>query len=155
MARSLVESWPPHGVGRRHLGTIREYTRRIARAIVARRAERPFERTADLAALIASVAPRGEGRIHPATRAFQAIRIHVNRELEDLHAGLAAAHDALRPGGRLVVISFHSLEDRIAKQFIAKHSRDEVDRRALFAAPKPTSKRTQPPSLMQVSVPGM
>ena len=99
------------------------HSRRIARAIVARRAERPFERTADLAALVASVAPRGEGRIHPATRTFQAIRIHVNRELDDLHAGLAAAHEALRPGGRLVVISFHSLEDRIAKQFIARHAK--------------------------------
>ena len=98
-------------------------SRRIARAIVARRAEQPFERTADLAAVVASVVPRGEGRIHPATRTFQAIRIHVNRELEDLHAGLAAAHDALRPGGRLVVISFHSLEDRIAKQFIARHAK--------------------------------
>ena len=98
-------------------------SRRIARAIVARRQEQPFERTADLAALVASVVPRGEGRIHPATRTFQAIRIHVNRELEDLHAGLAAAHDALRPGGRLAVISFHSLEDRIAKQFIAKHAK--------------------------------
>ena len=98
-------------------------SRRIARAIVARRAEQPFERTADLAALVASVVPRGEGRIHPATRTFQAIRIHVNRELDDLHAGLDAAHDALRPGGRLVVISFHSLEDRIAKQFIARHAK--------------------------------
>ena len=98
-------------------------SRRIARAIVARRAEQPFDRTADLAALVASVVPRGEGRIHPATRTFQAIRIHVNRELDDLHAGLDAAHDALRPGGRLVVISFHSLEDRIAKQFIARHAK--------------------------------
>ena len=98
-------------------------SRRIARAIVARRAEQPFERTADLAALVASVVPRGEGRIHPATRTFQAIRIHVNRELDDLRAGLDAAHDALRPGGRLVVISFHSLEDRIAKQFIARHAK--------------------------------
>jgi 16S rRNA (cytosine1402-N4)-methyltransferase len=98
-------------------------SRRIARAIVARRVEQPFERTADLAALVASVVPRGEGRIHPATRTFQAIRIHVNRELDDLQAGLAAAHDALRPGGRLVVISFHSLEDRIAKQFIARHAK--------------------------------
>jgi len=98
-------------------------SRRIARTIVARRDEQPLERTAQLAALVASVMPRGEGRIHPATRTFQAIRIHVNRELDDLHAGLEAAHDALRPGGRLSVISFHSLEDRIAKQFIAKHSK--------------------------------
>lgn len=111
-------------------------SRRIAKAIVARRVEQPFERTADLAALVASVVPRGEGRIHPATRTFQAIRIHVNRELDDLRAGLAAAHDVLRPGGRLVVISFHSLEDRIAKQFIAKRSKaPPANRRMPVVAP--------------------
>src|SRR5690606_32350551 len=87
-------------------------SRRIARAIVARRATAPLTRTAELAELIASVVPRGRHDIHPATRSFQAIRIHVNRELADLEQGLAAAHDALRPGGRLAVISFHSLEDR-------------------------------------------
>lgn len=97
-------------------------SRRIARAIVQRRAQRPFTRTADLAEVIASAVPRGRGDIHPATRSFQAIRIHVNRELEDLERGLQAAHDALRPGGRLVVISFHSLEDRIVKQFLARRS---------------------------------
>src|SRR5690606_34991213 len=79
-------------------------SRRIARAIVAHRATRPFERTTELAELIASVMPRGQHHIHPATRSFQAIRIHVNRELEDLERGLDAAHDALRPGGRLAVI---------------------------------------------------
>ena len=93
-------------------------SRRIARAIVARRAAQPLERTTELAELIASVMPRGRHDIHPATRSFQAIRIHVNRELDDLQRGLDAAHDALRPGGRLAVISFHSLEDRIAKRFI-------------------------------------
>ena len=94
-------------------------SRRIARAIVARRAETPLLRTAQLADLIASVMPRGAQKIHPATRSFQAIRIFVNRELEDLTRGLEAAVAALRPGGRLAVISFHSLEDRIVKQFIA------------------------------------
>jgi 16S rRNA (cytosine1402-N4)-methyltransferase len=94
-------------------------SRRIARAIVARRADTPLLRTAQLADLIASVVPRGAQKIHPATRSFQAIRIFVNRELDDLTRGLDAAVAALKPGGRLAVISFHSLEDRIVKQFIA------------------------------------
>ena len=106
-------------------------SRRIARAIVAHRATRPFERTTELAELIASVMPRGQHHIHPATRSFQAIRIHVNRELEDLERGLDAAHDALRPGGRLAVISFHSLEDRIAKRFIAARAKAPPGNRRL------------------------
>ena len=97
-------------------------SRRIARAIVARREEQPLTRTAQLAELIASVMPRGDSKIHPATRSFQAIRIFINRELADLEAGLDAAMARLKPGGRLAVISFHSLEDRIVKQFIAKHA---------------------------------
>ena len=97
-------------------------SRRIARAIVARRATQPFARTADLASVIASVMPRGD-KIHPATRSFQAIRIHINRELADLELGLDAALACLKPGGRLAVISFHSLEDRIVKQFIARHAK--------------------------------
>ena len=103
-------------------------SRRIARAIVALRGQQPLERTAQLADLIGSVVPRGksgsdQGRIHPATRSFQAIRIHINAELADLQAGLDAALAALKPGGRLAVISFHSLEDRIVKQFIARHAK--------------------------------
>ena len=98
-------------------------SRRIARAIVARRGDTPLLRTAQLAELIASVMPRGKDKIHPATRSFQAIRIHINRELADLEAGLDAALAALRPGGRLAVISFHSLEDRIVKQFMAEHAK--------------------------------
>ena len=105
-------------------------SRRIARAIVARRAEAPITRTAELAALIASVMPRG-GDIHPATRSFQAIRIHINRELEDVEAGLAAAFDRLKPGGRLVVISFHSLEDRLVKRFIAARAKPPAGNRRL------------------------
>lgn len=100
--------------------------RRIARTIVARREEQPLLRTAQLAELIASVMPRsrdGKHHIHPATRSFQAIRIFINRELEDLETGLDAALSCLKPGGRLVVISFHSLEDRIVKQFIARHAK--------------------------------
>ncbi len=98
-------------------------SRRIARAIVARRAQEPLLRTAQLADLIASVMPRGDSKTHPATRSFQAIRIHINRELSDLEAGLDAALQQLKPGGRLAVISFHSLEDRIAKQFLLRHAK--------------------------------
>jgi 16S rRNA (cytosine1402-N4)-methyltransferase len=98
-------------------------SRRIARAIVARRKTVPLTRTAELAELIASTVPRGAQKIHPATRSFQAIRIFVNRELDDLERGLEAALAALRPGGRLVVISFHSLEDRIVKRFIASRAK--------------------------------
>ena len=111
-------------------------SRRIARAIVAARAEQPITRTAQLAELIAGVVPRGKfvagkAPIHPATRSFQAIRIHVNRELVDLETGLDAAHTALKPGGRLAVISFHSLEDRIVKRFIAAHAKAPAGNRRL------------------------
>ena len=103
-------------------------SRRIAKAIVARRDEQPLTRTAQLADLIASVIPRGDSgkhhkSIHPATRSFQAIRIFINRELADLETGLDAAYSHLKPGGRLAVISFHSLEDRIVKRFIAGHAK--------------------------------
>jgi 16S rRNA (cytosine1402-N4)-methyltransferase len=98
-------------------------SRRIARAIVAARGQQPIERTAQLAELIASVMPRGDSKIHPATRSFQGIRIFINRELADLETGLDAALARLNPGGRLAVISFHSLEDRIVKQFIARHAK--------------------------------
>ena len=111
-------------------------SRRIARAIVQRRAERPLERTAQLADLIASVMPRGDSKIHPATRSFQGIRIFINRELADLEAGLDAALECLKPGGRLAVISFHSLEDRIVKQFIARHAKaPPTNRRMPVVAP--------------------
>ena len=98
-------------------------SRRIARFIVARRAEQPIVRTAQLADLIAQACPRGASKTHPATRSFQAIRIHINRELADLEQGLDAALSRLKVGGRLAVISFHSLEDRIVKQFMAKHAK--------------------------------
>ncbi len=119
-------------------------SRKIARAIVARREETPITRTGQLAELIASVVGRGDGKIHPATRSFQAIRIFINRELEDLEAGLAAAHDRLKPGGRLAVISFHSLEDRIVKQFIARHAKPPPGNRRMPAAP------TFTPTLMEI-----
>jgi len=99
---------------------------RIARAIVASRKTQPITTAEDLAALVERVAPgnpRVRRRIHPATRVFQALRIAVNEELEALQDGLAAAVDLLRPGGRLVVLSYHSLEDRIVKRFIAAERR--------------------------------
>ncbi|MGH8272361.1 MAG: 16S rRNA (cytosine(1402)-N(4))-methyltransferase RsmH [Gammaproteobacteria bacterium] len=99
------------------------YSRRIARAIVARRKERAFATTTDLAATIARASPRRERRIHPATRSFQAIRIFVNDELGELRAALAASIELLAPGGRLVVLSFHSLEDRIVKHFMRDAAR--------------------------------
>ena len=110
----------------------------IAKALVARRAgEGPVRTTAELADLVARAVKTREAGQNPATRTFQALRIHVNAELEALGQGLEAALVMLKPGGRLAVISFHSLEDRIVKTFIARESRDVVDRRAPFAPPKP------------------
>lgn len=99
------------------------FSRRMARAIVMRRAEQPFIRTADLAEVIKVANPAWEKHKHPATRAFQGIRIFINRELEDLADGLKAALDVLAPGGRLVVISFHSLEDRLVKHFMRREAK--------------------------------
>ena len=99
---------------------------RIARAIVDARSTAPVVTAEDLAALVERVAPpnpRQPRRTHPATRVFQALRIAVNEELDALQAGLSAALDLLRPGGRLVVLSYHSLEDRIVKRFIAAERR--------------------------------
>jgi 16S rRNA (cytosine1402-N4)-methyltransferase len=109
----------------------------IAKAIVSRRQERgPISSTADLAGIVAgSVKTREPGK-DPATRTFQALRIFINAELEELEQALEASLKVLQPGGRLVVISFHSLEDRIVKQFIAKHSKEVYDRRAPFAVPQ-------------------
>lgn len=114
------------------------FARAIAKAIVARRDEgQPVRTTGELAALVARSVKTREAGQDPATRTFQALRIHVNGELDELQAALDAALVMLAPGGRLAVISFHSLEDRIAKTFIARHSRTEVDRRVPFAEPRP------------------
>ena len=109
-------------------------SRRIARAIVARRVHAPLTTTLELADLVAATIGRREPGKHPATRTFQALRIHVNRELEELREGLDAALECLRPGGRLAVISFHSLEDRIVKQFMLGHARAPAGNRRLPAA---------------------
>jgi 16S rRNA (cytosine1402-N4)-methyltransferase len=98
------------------------YARRIARAIVAARRCAPISTTVQLADLIAAAAPTRERHKHPATRSFQAIRIFINRELEDLHEGLAQSLVVLAALGRLAVISFHSLEDRVVKRFIRRHA---------------------------------
>jgi 16S rRNA (cytosine1402-N4)-methyltransferase len=96
------------------------FSRRIARAIVAARAESPIVTTRQLADLVAAAVPTREPGKHPATRSFQAIRIHVNRELEEVAAALPQAVQLLAPGGRLCVISFHSLEDRLVKRFMRR-----------------------------------
>ncbi len=121
---------------------IREYGEerfagQIAKAIDRRRNERgPLGSTAELAEVVASAVKTREPGKDPATRTFQAFRIFINAELEELQQALVASLKVLQPGGRLVVISFHSLEDRIVKQFIAEHSREVFDRRAPFAEPK-------------------
>lgn len=101
------------------------FARRIARAIVEARQVKPFATTAELASLIAKANPSKEKGKHPATRSFQAIRIFINRELDDLADVLEQSLKALKPGGRLVVISFHSLEDRMVKQFIQRKEKGE------------------------------
>jgi 16S rRNA (cytosine1402-N4)-methyltransferase len=101
------------------------FAKRIAREIVSARRVEPITRTAQLAEIVARAVPTREPGKHPATRTFQAIRIHVNDELAEIEAALAGALDALAPGGRLCVISFHSLEDAIVKRFIQKHSHED------------------------------
>ena len=103
------------------------HARKIAGRIVRARGVQPLSRTQELAELVASVVPR-HGKTHPATRVFQALRIAVNRELDVLEIGLLKFSSRLRPGGRLAVITFHSLEDRIVKRFFAERSTEWVDR---------------------------
>ncbi|PCI60913.1 MAG: 16S rRNA (cytosine(1402)-N(4))-methyltransferase [Gammaproteobacteria bacterium] len=104
---------------------------KIANAIVDSREEHPLTRTAELAKLIKTTAPQREIKKHPATRSFQAIRIYINSELEQIEKALAASLEVLAEDGRLVVISFHSLEDRLVKQFMKKHSQGKKVPRGL------------------------
>ena len=118
------------------VGVLREYgeerfARRIAAAIVSEREQAPIETTGRLAKVVSEANPKWERHKHPATRAFQAIRIRVNRELDDLEALLAGALDLLQVGGRLVVISFHSLEDRIVKRYMRDMARGRALPRGL------------------------
>jgi 16S rRNA (cytosine1402-N4)-methyltransferase len=101
-----------------------EQSRRMARAIVREREKRPLERTRQLAELIERISPRAGRKTHPATKVFQALRMAVNDELGSLQRGLEAAVKILKPGGRLAVISFHSVEDRVVKEFGRRLSRD-------------------------------
>jgi 16S rRNA (cytosine1402-N4)-methyltransferase len=127
----------------------------IAKAIVAKRelGQLPAS-TLGLADLVATVVKKREPGQNPATRTFQAFRIFINRELQELESALDASLQVLQPGGRLVVISFHSLEDRMVKQFIAQHAKDVYDRRAPFAANKNLSLKAlgrQRPSQEEIS----
>ena len=110
--------------------------RHVANCILSAREAGDIQTTTDLAGILEQALGR-RGKTHPATRVFQALRIFINDELGELYRGLCAAENLLKPGGRLVVVTFHSLEDRIVKQFVARHSRAVFDRRAPFAAPAP------------------
>ena len=138
-----VAQWLAHAEVNEIAEVIREYGEErfagsIAKAIVARRQARgPLVTTTELAALVADTVKTREPGQNPATRTFQAFRIFINAELEELQQALKAALSVLQSGGRLVVISFHSLEDRIVKQFMAANARPVFDRRAPFATPQP------------------
>jgi 16S rRNA (cytosine1402-N4)-methyltransferase len=124
-AADIVNSWDERGL-RQAFGEYGEEPEagRVAAAIVRRRAREPFLAADDLGRFVAGVKSRRPRGIDPATRVFQALRIVVNREIESLQQGLEAAVRALRPGGRLAVISFHSLEDRTVKRYFVRESRD-------------------------------
>ena len=128
-----------------HYGEER-YSRRMARRVVAERAIAPILRTGVLAEMIKEANPSWERDKHPATRAFQGIRLFINRELEQLELALDQALEILRPGGLFVVISFHSLEDRIAKRFIAKHARGDDFPRGLPVAQSQLNPKVKPQS---------
>ncbi|MGH2573795.1 MAG: 16S rRNA (cytosine(1402)-N(4))-methyltransferase RsmH [Actinomycetota bacterium] len=123
-ARDVVNTYPERELARiiQDYGEDR-FARRIARAVVRARSRAHLESTEELAAVVAGAVPRRRGGPHPARRTFQAIRIEVNAELEELAASLPQAASLLRPGGRLVVISYHSLEDRMVKRFVSADPR--------------------------------
>jgi len=125
-AANFIAKAPEHEIAR----VIREYgedrfAKRIARAIVNARREAPIVRTGQLAQIVAQSIPTREPGKHPATRTFQAIRIQVNQEFEEIRAALAGSLAVLAPGGRLCAISFHSLEDNIVKRFMQQHSQED------------------------------
>ena len=127
--RQMMEVIRDHGEER--------FALQVAKALVARRESgNPVRTTGELSSVVAGAVKTREAGQNPATRTFQALRIFVNAELEELEQGLSASLDLLAPGRRLVVISFHSLEDRIVKTFIARESKHVFDRRAPFAEPK-------------------
>lgn len=135
-AAGVVNTWPEEELAR----IFYEYgeekaSRRVAKMIVSRRERELFETTQDFAGAVATVVPK-RGPAHPATRVFQALRIAVNDELGVLEQALLTAHRWLKPGGRLAVITFHSLEDRIVKQHLRRHSEPEIDRPE-WPAPRP------------------
>jgi 16S rRNA (cytosine1402-N4)-methyltransferase len=107
------------------------FAKQVAAALVAARARRPIETTRELAAIVAATVRTREAHQDPATRTFQAVRIHLNQELEELSLALPQAVQLLNPGGRLAVISFHSLEDRIVKRFMRDESRLDTMPRGL------------------------
>jgi 16S rRNA (cytosine1402-N4)-methyltransferase len=125
-AADFIAKTPEHDIARviRDFGEER-FAKRIARAIVNARREAPIVRTAQLAAIVAQSIPTREPGKHPATRTFQAIRIQVNQEFEEIRAALAGSLAALAPQGRLCVISFHSLEDTLVKRFMQQHSQED------------------------------
>jgi 16S rRNA (cytosine1402-N4)-methyltransferase len=135
-AAEIVNTWPEAELAAmiRELGE-EPKARRVAAAICARRATRPFTTTTELAECIERAVGR-HGRIHPATRAFQAIRMTVNDELGSLSRALAAVPSVLKPGGRLLAITFHSLEDRLVKRFLHHHAAEFIDNPA-WPAPRP------------------
>lgn len=137
-AEEIVNTWPQEELARIFYTYGEEKaSRRVAAAIEGRRRQKAIGTTADLAELVASVIPR-RGSAHPATKVFQALRIAVNDELGCLERALEQAHHWLRPGGRLAVITFHSLEDRLVKNYMRRHSEPFVDRPE-WAAARPNS----------------
>lgn len=127
-AEEIVNTWPAEDLARIFFDYGEErMARRVAAAIVTRRAQKALTTTAELAALVETVIPRHSGA-HPGTKVFQALRIAVNDELGCLERALAGAHRFLKPGGRLAVITFHSLEDRIVKNYMRRHAEPFIDR---------------------------